>query len=84
MLVGSVLPLRQRSIGRDGGGRRRPGRLPAPGAADEPLSRRRAPLPYFALSSIESITFHIISNAMATGRSWFVLSTTIVCGIQET
>ncbi|KAJ1101185.1 hypothetical protein NDU88_006257 [Pleurodeles waltl] len=41
MLVGSVLPLRQRSIGREGGGRRRPGRLPAPGAADEPLSRRR-------------------------------------------
>ncbi|KAJ1200137.1 hypothetical protein NDU88_003964 [Pleurodeles waltl] len=41
MLVGSILPLRQRSIGREGGGRRRPGRLPAPGAADEPLSKRR-------------------------------------------
>ncbi|KAJ1198163.1 hypothetical protein NDU88_002007 [Pleurodeles waltl] len=41
MLVGSVLPLRQRSIGREGGGRRRPGQLPAPGAADVPLSRRR-------------------------------------------
>ncbi|KAJ1202170.1 hypothetical protein NDU88_005971 [Pleurodeles waltl] len=40
MLVGSVLPLRQRSIGREGGVRRRPGLLPAPGAADEPLSRR--------------------------------------------
>ncbi|KAJ1216360.1 hypothetical protein NDU88_003963 [Pleurodeles waltl] len=41
MLVGSVLPLRQRSIGREGGVRRRPGLLPALGAADEPLSRRR-------------------------------------------
>ncbi|KAJ1217813.1 hypothetical protein NDU88_005400 [Pleurodeles waltl] len=41
MLVGSVLPLRQRSIGREGGGRLRPGLLPAPGAADEQLSRRR-------------------------------------------
>ncbi|KAJ1171235.1 hypothetical protein NDU88_003105 [Pleurodeles waltl] len=40
MLVGSVLPLRQRSIGREGGGGLRPGRLPAPGATDEPLSRR--------------------------------------------
>ncbi|KAJ1123480.1 hypothetical protein NDU88_001949 [Pleurodeles waltl] len=40
MLVGSVLPLRQLSIRREGGVRRRPGLLPAPGAADEPLSRR--------------------------------------------
>ncbi|KAJ1192482.1 hypothetical protein NDU88_001789 [Pleurodeles waltl] len=45
MLVGSLLPLRQRSIGREGGGRRRPGRLPAPGVADVPLSRRSALCP---------------------------------------
>ncbi|KAJ1107668.1 hypothetical protein NDU88_005058 [Pleurodeles waltl] len=40
MVVGSVLPLRQLSIRREGGVRRRPGLLPAPGAAVEPLSRR--------------------------------------------
>ncbi|KAJ1117488.1 hypothetical protein NDU88_005688 [Pleurodeles waltl] len=40
MLVGSVLPLRQQSVGREGGSRRRPGRLPASVATDELLSRR--------------------------------------------
>ncbi|KAJ1199376.1 hypothetical protein NDU88_003212 [Pleurodeles waltl] len=41
MVVGSVLPVRQLSIRREGGVRRRSGLLPAPGAAVEPLSRRR-------------------------------------------
>ncbi|KAJ1209652.1 hypothetical protein NDU88_005025 [Pleurodeles waltl] len=40
MVVGSVLPLRQLSIRREGGVRRRPGLLPVPGVAVEPLSRR--------------------------------------------
>ncbi|KAJ1188026.1 hypothetical protein NDU88_004791 [Pleurodeles waltl] len=40
MVVGSVLPLRQLSIRGEGGVRRHPGLLPAPGAAVELLSRR--------------------------------------------
>ncbi|KAJ1083041.1 hypothetical protein NDU88_003201 [Pleurodeles waltl] len=68
MVVGSVLPLRQLSIRREGGVRRRPGLLPAPGAAVELLSmrgqgRRTRSLPLQASARDASLRVGVIPHS---------------------